>query len=190
MPSITHPIGADAAEGGGGAPSRRHFLYLGTAAMGAAGLGAAAWPFIDSMNPASDTLALATIEVNIASVQPGQMIVAAWQGKPVFIRRRTPEEIKAAQDVDITTLRDAEADSARVQKPEWLILIGVCTHLGCVPMFDGNALHLGDGGFGGWFCSCHGSQFDTAGRIRKGPAPRNLSVPRYVFLSEAVIKIG
>jgi ubiquinol-cytochrome c reductase iron-sulfur subunit len=171
-------------------PNRRHFLYLGTAAVGAAGVAATAWPLIDSMNPASDALALATVEVNIASIQPGQMIVVTWQGKPTFIRRRTEDEIKQAQDVDLSILRDPEPDSARVQRPEWLILVGVCTHLGCVPIFDGNNLRLSDPDFGGWFCSCHGSQYDTSGRIRKGPAPYNLPVPHYSFLSESVIRIG
>jgi ubiquinol-cytochrome c reductase iron-sulfur subunit len=190
MSNLTHPTGADAAGSAGGSPSRRNFLYLTTAAVGGAGLAATAWPFIDSMNPAADTLALSTVEINISSVQPGQMIVANWQGKPVFVRRRTPEEIKSAAEVDLSALRDPEPDSARVQKPEWLIVVGLCTHLGCVPMFDGNNLRLGDGGYGGWFCSCHGSQYDTAGRIRRGPAPRNLPVPKYVFLSPSLIRIG
>jgi ubiquinol-cytochrome c reductase iron-sulfur subunit len=189
MSSITHPTGAGAAEGSGGAQSRRNFLYLTTAAVGAAGLVATAWPFIDSMNPASDALALASIEVDISAVEPGQQVVVTWQGKPVFIRRRTPEEIKAAQTVDLSSLRDPMSDAQRVQKPEWLVLVGICTHLGCVPLFDGaNSDHLGE--FGGWFCPCHGSQYDTSGRIRKGPAPRNLAVPRYSFLSDKVIKIG
>lgn len=189
MSSITHTTGAGAAEGHGGAPNRRNFLYLSTAAVGAAGLAATAWPLIDSMNPAADTLALATVEVSIASVKPGQMIAVSWQGKPVFVRRRTPDEIQTARAVDITTLRDPQDDSSRVQKPEWLILVGICTHLGCVPMFDGvGSSHLG--AYGGWFCPCHGSQYDASGRIRQGPAPRNLAVPRYAFLSDDVIKIG
>jgi len=190
MSGITPPLGADTAGSPGPLPGRRDFLYLTTAAVGAAGVAVAAWPFIDSMNPAADTLALATVEVNLSSIRPGQMIVVSWQGKPIFVRRRTPEEIRKAQEVDLSLLRDPEPDSARVQRPEWLILVGLCTHFSCVPMFDGNALRLGDGGFGGWFCSCHGSQYDTAGRIRKGPAPRNLPVPRYALLSDAVIRIG
>ncbi|MEI6557328.1 MAG: ubiquinol-cytochrome c reductase iron-sulfur subunit [Rhodospirillaceae bacterium] len=190
MSTIAHPSGAETALGGGGGDaSRRNFLYLATSAVGAAGLGAFAWPLIDSMNPAADALALASIEVDIASVKPGEQIVATWQGKPVFIRRRTPEEIKAAESVSLADLKDPQPDSARVQKAEWLILVGICTHLGCVPNFDGKGGgHLGE--YGGWFCPCHGSQYDTSGRIRKGPAPQNLAVPKYVFLKDTVIKIG
>ena len=190
MSSIAHPSGAGAAAGGGGGDaSRRNFLYLGTTAVGAAGLAAVAWPFVDSMNPAADTLALASIEVDLATIKPGEQIVVTWQGKPVFIRRRTPEEIKTAADANIADLKDPQPDSARVQKPEWLILIGICTHLGCVPNFDGKGSgHLGE--FGGWFCPCHGSQYDTSGRIRKGPAPKNLAVPKYTFLKDTLIKIG
>ena len=129
------------------------------------------------------------VEVNIGSVKPGQMITVSWQGKPVFIRRRTPDEIKAARAVVVTALRDPEDDAQRVQRPEWLIVVGACTHLGCVPLFDGaGSSHLGR--YGGWFCSCHGSQFDTSGRIRQGPAPKNLIVPRYVFLTDDVVRIG
>ncbi len=190
MSSIAHPSGASAAAGdGGGGASRRDFLYLGTAAVGAVGLAAVVWPFIDSMNPAADTLALASVEVDMASVKPGEQIVVTWQGKPVFIRRRTPEETKAAAEVKLTDLKDPQADSDRVQKPEWLVLVGICTHLGCVPVFDGKVSgHLGE--FGGWFCPCHGSQYDTSGRIRKGPAPLNMPVPKYTFLKDTLIKIG
>ena len=190
MSTIAHPSGAGAAPGGGGGDaSRRNFLYIATSAVGAAGVGALAWPFIDSMNPAADTLALASIEVDIASVKPGEQIVVTWQGKPVFIRHRTPEEIAAAAAVKPDDMKDPQPDSARVQKPEWLILVGICTHLGCVPNFDGKGSgHMGE--FGGWFCPCHGSQYDTSGRIRKGPAPKNLGVPKYAFLKDTVVKIG
>ena len=192
MSTIAHPSGGgNAAGGGGGDASRRDFLYVATAAVGAAGLGAVAWPFIDSMNPAADTLALASIELDIGSVKPGEQIVVTWQGKPVFIRHRTPDEIKAAEGVNLAELRDPAPDSQRYKdgKAEWLILVGICTHLGCVPMFDGKISgHLGE--YGGWFCPCHGSVYDTSGRIRKGPAPKNLAVPKYVFLKDTLVKIG
>jgi len=168
--------------------NRRDFLFLLTGAVGAVGVGSVAWPLIDSMNPAADVLALSSIEVNIAPVQVGQSITVKWRGVPVFIRHRTPEEIKEADDVNVKDLRDPQPDSARVKKPEWLIVVGVCTHLGCVPLGQ----KLGDprGEFGGWFCPCHGSQYDTSGRIRKGPAPLNLVVPQYVFLTDTTVKIG
>jgi ubiquinol-cytochrome c reductase iron-sulfur subunit len=168
--------------------SRRTFLYVGTGAFAAVGVGACIWPFIDQMNPDASQKALASIEVDISTVAVGQAITVLWRGKPVFIRRRTAEEIKAAEDVDIGELRDPQKDESRVKKPEWLILIGVCTHLGCVP----NGQKSGDarGEFGGWFCPCHGSHYDTSGRIRKGPAPRNLAVPEYSFLTDTKVKIG
>ena len=170
--------------------ARRDFLYLTTGAVAAVGAGVTGWSFIDSMNPAADTLALSTTEVNISAVEPGQAILVQWRGKPVFVRRRTKAEIDAAKAVDVSSLRDPQADSDRVKagKEEWLILVGVCTHLGCVPL--GTKANEPRGDFGGWFCPCHGSHYDTAGRIRKGPAPRNLEVPVYSFLSDTVIKIG
>lgn len=189
MSTVPPPSAAGAADHGVEDPTRRDFLYLATGAVAVAGLAATAWPFIDSMNPAADTLALSATEVDLAPVVPGQQIVVTWQGKPVFIRRRTPAEIERAATVDLAELRDPVPDSQRVQKPEWLILVGICTHLGCVPLFDGaGAGNLGE--FGGWFCPCHGAQYDTAGRIRKGPAPHNLAVPHYTFLSDTMIKIG
>lgn len=169
-------------------PTRRDFLYLSTAAMGAVGAGAAVWPFIDSMNPAKDTLAVAETEVNIAAVEVGQAITVVWRGKPVFIRHRTPAEIEEARSVEVEQLRDKQTDEERVQKPEWLVMVGVCTHLGCVPL--GNRSGQPKGDFGGWFCPCHGSHYDESGRIRKGPAPKNLAVPPYEFLSDSVIRIG
>ena len=170
------------------AKTRRDFLLIASSVVGAAGAAAAVWPFIDSMNPAADTLALSTTEVDIASVKPGQSITVAWRGKPVFIRRRTADEIAAAVKDDGADLRDPETDAKRVQKPEWLVLIGVCTHLGCVP--GGQKPGDDRGEFGGWKCACHGSQYDTSGRIRKGPAPKNLEVPPYAFISDTALRIG
>jgi len=169
--------------GAHGGATRRDFLYVAAGAFSAVGAAAAAWPFIHQMNPSADVLALSTTEVDLAQIAVGQSITAVWRGKPVFIRHRTADEIKAAQEVVLTDLPDPEPDTKRVQKPEWLIMLGVCTHLGCVPLGQ-------QGEFGGWFCPCHGSHYDTSGRIRKGPAPRNLEVPTYAFLSDTRIKIG
>lgn len=168
-----------------GGETRRDFLVLSASALAAVGGAATLWPFVDSMNPAADTLALASIEVDLSAIEPGQSIKVKWRGKPVFIRHRTEEEIKAAREVNMADLPDPEADDARVQKgkEQWLVMVGVCTHLGCVPLGQ-------SGDFGGWFCPCHGSHYDTAGRIRKGPAPKNLLVPQYTFLSDTQIKIG
>jgi ubiquinol-cytochrome c reductase iron-sulfur subunit len=179
------------------AGSRRDFLYYATAGVGAVATGAAVWPLINQMNPSADTRALASILVDISGVEVGAQLTVKWRGKPVFIRRRTPEEIAAARDTALTDLVDGFAENAN--KPEadasdanrtldeageWLVMIGVCTHLGCVPIGDAA------GDFGGWFCPCHGSHYDTAGRIRKGPAPRNLPVPVAAFLDETTIKLG
>ena len=169
-------------------PTRRDFLVYATIAVGAAGTAAALWPFVHSMNPAADTLALSTTDVDLAAIQPGQAITVVWQGKPVFVRRRTEEEIAMATKDDSADLRDKATDASRVQNPEWLILIGVCTHLGCVPLGQKAADPKGD--FGGWFCPCHGSHYDTSGRIRKGPAPLNLPVPKYTFTSDTTVRIG
>lgn len=170
--------------------TRREFLNLTAASMGVIAAGSAAWPLINSMNPAADTLALASIEVDLSGIEPGQSKTEMWRGKPVFIRRRTADEIKAAEDVDVTTLRDPQKDDERVDPAhkEWLILVGVCTHLGCVP--GGQKVTDAHGDFGGWFCPCHGSHYDTAGRIRKGPAPKNLAVPPYKFMSDTKVRIG
>jgi len=162
--------------------------------MAAVGAIATAWPFINNLNPAADTLALSSIEVNVKPIAVGQAITVKWRGKPVFIRHRTPEEIKMADDVKLSELPDPETDNARVTdtakkvRPEWLIVVGVCTHLGCVPL----GTKQGDprGEYDGWFCPCHGSQYDTSGRIRKGPAPKNLVVPDYLFSSDTLVKIG
>ena len=140
------------------------------------------------MNPAADTLALASTEVDISKIAVGQSITVVWRGKPVFIRHRTADEIKAASSVDMAKLPDPQADKDRVKKPEWLIMVGVCTHLGCIPLGQKTGDTRGD--FGGWFCPCHGSHYDTSGRIRKGPAPTNLYVPGYDFVTDTTVKIG
>jgi ubiquinol-cytochrome c reductase iron-sulfur subunit len=175
--------------------TRRDFIYVATGSMAVVGLAAAAWPFIDQMNPSAAALALSTIEVDLTTVQPGQGITVKWRGHPLFVRRRTPTEIATSKAVDVSSLPDPLAnndnlpdtapatDANRTIKPEWLVLIGVCTHLGCTPTIK-------EGDYGGWLCHCHGSQYDTAGRIRKGPAPRNLEVPPYAFLSDTRIKVG
>ena len=179
--SHAHPTPADG-------KTRRDFLLIASSAVGAAGVASSIWPFVDSMNPAADTLALSTTEVDISTVQVGQSVTVAWRGKPVFIRRRTADEIAQAVKDDGADLRDPVKDEARTKRPEWLILIGVCTHLGCVP--GGQKPGDDRGEFGGWKCACHGSQYDTSGRIRKGPAPKNLEVPPYAFLSDTTIRIG
>lgn len=168
--------------------TRRDFLYLTAGAFGAVGAGIFAWPFIDSMNPSADTLAMSTTEVDLAPIEPGQAITVVWRGKPVFIRHRTPEDIEAANAVDVKTLRDPQDDAARVKKPEWLVMVGICTHLGCVPLGQKKTDPHGD--FGGWFCPCHGSHYDSSGRVRKGPAPKNLNIPDYTFLTDTTIRIG
>lgn len=174
----------------GGCQTRRDFLYLTAGAMGAVGAGCAAWPLIDSMNPAADTLALSTTEVDIATVNLGQTITVVWRGKAVFIKRRTPEEITKVRAEAWQDLRDPQSDDDRVQKghDEWLVLVGVCTHLGCIPKGAQPVEPKGD--FGGYFCPCHGSHYDASGRIRKGPAPKNLAVPPYVFRTDTLLLIG
>ena len=179
------------------AGTRRDFLYYATAGAGAVATGAAVWPLVNQMNPSADTRAMSSIFVDVSGVEVGTQLTVKWRGKPVFIRRRSAEEIEAARAVKLEELIDASAENAN--KPdadasdanrtmdeagEWLVMIGVCTHLGCVPI--GN----GAGEFGGWFCPCHGSHYDTAGRIRKGPAPRNLDVPVTAFEDETTIKLG
>jgi len=151
--------------------------------MGVVGAGAAVWPLISQMNPDASVQALATSEVNLGAIQQGQAITVLWRGRAVFVRHRTEQEIQAARAVPLEELPDPQPDEARVQRPEWLILVGVCTHLGCVPVG-----YQGD--YQGWFCPCHGSHYDTSGRIRKGPAPTNLVVPPYTFVSDTVVRIG
>ena len=179
---------AGASDADGHEPDRRDFIVVATYAMGAVGAGAVAWPLIDQMNPAADTLALASTEVDVSKIAEGQAITVTWRGKPVFIRHRTADEIARANAIDSAELRDPEEDETRVQKPELLVVLGVCTHLGCVPL--GQKTGEVKGEYDGWFCPCHGSHYDTSGRIRKGPAPTNLEVPPYSFLSDGLIRIG
>jgi ubiquinol-cytochrome c reductase iron-sulfur subunit len=181
-------------------PTRRDFLYIATGAAGAVGTAFAAWPFIDQMNPTSAVLALASIEVDLTAIQLGQQVVFKWRGHPLFVRRRMPKEIAEARAVALSDLPDPLArnanlpenapatDANRGRKAEWLVLVGVCSHLGCTPAISTPGSP--QGGYGGWLCRCHGSEFDTAGRIRKGPAPENLAVPPYSFLSDTKIKVG
>jgi ubiquinol-cytochrome c reductase iron-sulfur subunit len=164
-------------------PSRRDFLFLTTGAVAAVGAAAVAWPLIDQMNPDASTLALSSIEVDLAPIQVGQILTVKWRGGPVFLRHRTPKEIKDAEATPMSELKDPATDQSRVQKPEWLIVIGVCTHLGCVPLGH-------EGPYDGWKCPCHGSIYDTSGRIRSGPAPYNLYLPEYKFISDTKVKIG
>ena len=165
--------------------------------MPAAAAGAAAWPLINQMNPSADVQALSSIMVDTSGIETGTQLTVKWLGKPVFIRRRTAEEIEAARAVDLKDLIDPDAENknrpnapatdenrALDEDGEWLVMIGVCTHLGCVPIGDGA------GDFGGWFCPCHGSHYDTAGRIRRGPAPRNMEVPIATFVDDATLKLG
>lgn len=178
-------------------PNRRDFLYIATATTGAVVAGAAVWPLIDQMNPARDVLALASIEVPIDGIAPGTQLLVKWRGKPVFIRRQTEEEVAKASKVPLSDLKDPIARNKNVPadapataenrlmagSKEWLVQLGVCTHLGCVPI-------EGAGDYGGWFCPCHGSQYDVLGRIRQGPAPENLHIPMADFVSDNVIKLG
>jgi ubiquinol-cytochrome c reductase iron-sulfur subunit len=168
--------------------TRRDFLYLLTGATAVVGTAALVWPLIDSMNPSADVLALAATEVDLSGVEEGMAITVTWRGKPVFVRHRTPEEIEEAEAVPLAELRDPQPDDARVIEPQWLIVVGVCTHLGCVPL--GNRPGEPRGDYGGWFCPCHGSHYDTSGRVRRGPAPINLVVPEYEFMDENMIRIG
>ncbi|MGL9732747.1 MAG: ubiquinol-cytochrome c reductase iron-sulfur subunit [Wolbachia sp.] len=166
--------------------SRRDFITLTTCAMAGIGAASGLWPLVNSMNPSAEILAMSTIEINLSDIQEGQGKKVKWQGKPIFIRRRTKQEIEAARVIDVKNLRDPQLDEQRVYKGknEWLIMIGICTHLGCVPVDhatkDGN----------GWFCPCHGSYYDTSGRVIGGPAPKNMAIPDYFFLSKNVVIIG
>jgi ubiquinol-cytochrome c reductase iron-sulfur subunit len=161
-------------------------LFLGTGFVGATAVAFTAWPFISSMGPDAETVAAgAPVELDLSPIAEGQIVKVFWRGKLIFVRNRTPAEIKAAEDVDVETLRDPQPDSARVKegKPQWLVVYGNCTHLGCVPLGQ-------QGEYKGWFCPCHGSVFDTSGRIRQGPAPINLPIPPYTFVSDSKIRIG
>ena len=179
-------------------PTRRDFLYLATGAVAAVGTGAVVWPFINTMNPDASTLAMASADVDLTPIAEGQSITIKWRGKPVFIRNRSPKEIEDGKAVPMAQLVDTDARNPNIEgdatqatdenraakgKENWLIMIGTCTHLGCVPLGQ-------SGDFGGWFCPCHGSHYDTAGRIRKGPAPENLHIPPYAFTNDTTIRIG
>ena len=166
-------------------PNRRDFIHIAAATAAVGAVGSAVIPLVQQMNPSADVLALASIEFDLTKVQPGMQVVVKWQGKPVFVRYRTPAEIAKAVADDHAPMKDPASDASRHKdgKPQWLILVGVCTHLGCVPNF-------GTGEYGGWLCPCHGSQYDTSGRIRKGPAPLNLEVPKWDFVSDTKVKIG
>ncbi|HSG95966.1 MAG TPA: ubiquinol-cytochrome c reductase iron-sulfur subunit [Afifellaceae bacterium] len=191
MADTTAHSGAD------GEPTRRDFLLIATGAFGAVGAASLAWPFIHQMNPDASALALASTEVDISSIEPGQSIKVFWRGKPVFIRYRTEKEIAEARAVSLDELPDTAARNANIAdnadasdenravegREEWIIMVGVCTHLGCIPLGE-------QGEFGGWFCPCHGSHYDTAGRIRIGPAPENLAIPEYTFLDDTTLRIG
>jgi len=164
--------------------TRRNFLYVASGAVAAVGATAAVWPLVDQMNPSADVLALASVEVDLSTIPLGQTVKILWRGKPIFIRHRTATEIETAiADNSANDLIDPEDDALRAERPEWLIMVGVCTHLGCVPLDQ-------RGDFNGWFCPCHGSHYDISGRIRKGPAPRNLDVPKYAFIDDTTVKIG
>jgi ubiquinol-cytochrome c reductase iron-sulfur subunit len=177
--------------------NRRDFIYIATAAVGAVGVAGALWPFVDQMNPDASVLALATVEVDVAPIGEGQGITVKWRGNPVFIRHRTPKEIEDARAVPIDQLPDPLARNANLAdnapatdqnrtiegKEQFLVQMGVCTHLGCVPIGQ-------SGDYEGWLCPCHGSHYDSAGRIRKGPAPENLAIPKYAFISDTKIRIG
>ena len=166
-----------------GKKDRRDFLFTASYTVGAIGLGATAWPLIHQMNPDRSVKALATTEVDLSQIQPGKSITVLWRGKPVFIKRRTEGEISEEKSVKLEELKHPEKDEDRVKKEEWLVMLGVCTHLGCVPLSD-------KGEYNGWFCPCHGSHYDTSGRIRKGPAPTNMEIPKYEFVDNNTIKIG
>ncbi|MBB3997911.1 ubiquinol-cytochrome c reductase iron-sulfur subunit [Aureimonas pseudogalii] len=178
-------------------PTRRDFLYIATGAAGVVGAASLAWPFIDQMNPDAATLALAQVDVDISQVAEGQSITAKWRGKPIFIRQRTPKEIEEGKAVDLSALKDPIARNANLPpdapatdpnraapgQEKWLVMVGVCTHLGCIPLGQ-------SGDYDGWYCPCHGSSYDTAGRIRQGPAPENMAVPLFTFATPTTIRIG
>jgi ubiquinol-cytochrome c reductase iron-sulfur subunit len=183
-------------------PDRRDFIVILAQAFAGVGAAVALWPFIDQMNPDASTQALASIEIDVSPVKPGQAITVSWRGKPVFIRNRTPQEVEAAKGVKLADLKDplarnealpdnspaTDVNRTKKDKENWLVLVGICTHLGCIP--KGQSMGEARGNYGGWFCPCHGSHYDTAGRIRLGPAPENLLVPPYEFVSDTMIKIG
>ena len=177
-------------------PTRRDFIYIATAATAAVGAGALAWPLIDQMSAAADTLAASSVEIDLSKVEKGQQIKVLWRGKPIFVRNRTDKEIEMADQVDVSKLRDPQKDEERfVPMPNgkinrhMLVMIGVCTHFGCIPIGEQGKAHP-TSHYGGWYCPCHGSEYDTSGRIRQGPAPRNLDIPPYKYISDSIIKVG
>ncbi|MEA3017318.1 MAG: ubiquinol-cytochrome c reductase iron-sulfur subunit [Sphingomonadales bacterium] len=194
MATVEHsegaPAPAEAGHDGDGGVRRRDFINI--AAVSFAGVGAAAlvYPLVNQMNPSADVLALASIDVDVSAIQPGQAVKTIWRKQPIFIRHLTPQEIAAANAVPMGELRDPQslADRTAEGKPQWLITLGVCTHLGCVPLGTAEGENRGD--YGGYFCPCHGSHYDTAARIRRGPAPLNLQVPEYEFTSDTTVRIG
>ena len=167
---------------------KRDFLFVTNAGLAIAGGGVTLWSMIDTMNPSKDVLALASTEVDLSPIEEGQSLTVMWRGKPIFIRHRTSEEIQEANGTELANLVHKATDESRVKNPKWLVVVGVCTHLGCVPL--GQKIGDSKGDFNGWFCPCHGSRYDTSGRIRKGPAPLNLEVPPYEFVSDDIIRIG
>jgi ubiquinol-cytochrome c reductase iron-sulfur subunit len=183
-------------------PTRRDFVVILASTFAGVGAAAALWPFIDQMNPDASTQAMASIEVDLSPVKQGQAITVSWRGKPIFIRNRTPQETEASKAVKMSELKDPYARNANLPEgapatdpnragkghENWLLMIGICTHLGCIP--KGQSMGDAKGDYGGWFCPCHGSHYDTAGRIRLGPAPQNLAVPPYEFVSDTTVKIG
>ena len=171
-------------------PRRRDYMSIGAVAFAGVGAGVIALPLINSMSPAADTLALSTTELDVSGIEPGQSVKSTFRKQPLFVRHLTPQEIAAADAVSLADLRDPQslADRTKAGKSEWLITLGVCTHLGCVPLGAGEGENKGP--FGGYFCPCHGSAYDTAARIRKGPAPTNLHVPDYAFNSDTVVTVG
>lgn len=183
-------------------PTRRDFVVILASAFAGVGAAAALWPFIDQMNPDASTQAMASIEVDLSPVKQGQAITVSWRGKPIFIRNRTPQEVETAKAVKMAELKDPYARNANLPegapatdpnragkgRESWLLMVGICTHLGCIP--KGQSMGDAKGDYGGWFCPCHGSHYDTAGRIRLGPAPQNLAVPPYEFVSDTTVKIG
>jgi ubiquinol-cytochrome c reductase iron-sulfur subunit len=164
-------------------PTRRDFLFIATSSFAAVGVAGAVWPLISQMSPDASTLALASTELDVSKIAVGQIVTIKWRGRPVFVRHRSADEIKTARAQDNDPMPDPATDESRVQKPEYLIVVGVCTHLGCIPLGK-------QGEYDGWFCPCHGSVYDLSARIRRGPAPKNLEVPQYSFLSDTKVKIG
>ena len=182
--------GATALNGGPDNPRRRDYLSIGAVAFAGVGAGVIAIPLVRQMSPAADTLALSTTEIDLSAIEPGQAIKATFRKQPLFVRNLTPKEIAEANAVSVSELRDPQTLEERTKtgKNNWLITLGVCTHLGCVPLGAGEGENKGP--FGGYFCPCHGSAYDTAGRIRSGPAPQNLQVPEYAFTSDTVVTVG